>query len=62
MKKWNAPSVEELNINETANGMRGYFAEGYYGTIIGPKSQTQTEPEVEKQEEEKPSTPSDNLS
>ena len=28
MKKWNTPSITELNINETANG---YFKVGYEG-------------------------------
>ena len=25
MKKWNTPSITELNINETANGYEGPF-------------------------------------
>ena len=30
MKKWNAPSVEELNINETAYNWRGNSWDGGY--------------------------------
>ena len=38
MKKWNAPSVEELNINETAHNWRGNSWDGGYigdGQISG---------------------------
>ena len=30
MKKWNAPSVEELNINETAHNLFGNSWDGGY--------------------------------
>ena len=30
MKKWNAPSVEELNINETAHNLLGNSWDGGY--------------------------------
>ncbi len=38
MKKWNAPSVEELNINETAHNVFGNSRDGGYigdGQISG---------------------------
>lgn len=38
MKKWNAPSVEELNINETAHNWTGIYRDGGYigdGIISG---------------------------
>ncbi len=38
MKKWNAPSVEELNINETAHNWTGIYRDGGYigdGEISG---------------------------
>lgn len=38
MKKWNAPSVEELNINETAHNWTGIYHDGGYigdGQISG---------------------------
>lgn len=38
MKKWNAPSVEELNINETAHNLFGNSWDGGYigdGQISG---------------------------
>ena len=39
MKKWNTPSITELNINETANG---YFKVGYEGPfdiVLGDRKQ-----------------------
>lgn len=38
MKKWNAPSVEELNISETAHNWTGIYRDGGYigdGQISG---------------------------
>ncbi len=34
MKKWNAPEVAELNINETANGKYGFVHECQYHDCI----------------------------
>lgn len=34
MKKWNAPEVAELNIEETANGKYTACYEGKYGDCI----------------------------
>lgn len=36
MKKWNTPSISELNINETANGFIDLGFEGKYG-IVGSR-------------------------
>ena len=39
MKKWNTPSITELNINETANG---YFKVGYEGPfdiVLGDRNE-----------------------
>ena len=30
MKKWNAPAMEELNINETAHNLFGRYNDGGY--------------------------------
>ncbi|WP_154496662.1 hypothetical protein [Waltera intestinalis] len=38
MKKWNAPAMEELNINETAHNWTGIYSDGGYigdGVISG---------------------------
>lgn len=38
MKKWNAPAMEELNINETAQNWTGIYRDGGYigdGVISG---------------------------
>ena len=38
MKKWNAPAMEELNINETAHKWMGRYSDGGYigdGVISG---------------------------
>lgn len=43
MKKWNAPAVEEMNINETAHRWTGLFGDGGYigdGEISGHLSWT----------------------
>ena len=34
MKKWNAPEVAELNINETANGLFPAMYEGIFGDCL----------------------------
>ncbi len=34
MKKWNAPVVTELNINETANGLFPAMYEGFFGDCL----------------------------
>ena len=34
MKKWNAPEMVELNINETANGLFPALYEGIFGDCI----------------------------
>ena len=46
MKKWNAPSVEELNINETAHNWTGIYRDGGYigdGEISGHLSWNNSE-------------------
>mgnify|MGYP000189429734 FL=1 len=58
MKKWNAPSVEELNINETAHNLfgnswdGGYIGDGVLSGHLGWK-------EPGKQPEGKPKDPKD---
>jgi len=37
MKTWNAPEVEELNINETAGGFFKVGYEGPFDIILGDK-------------------------
>lgn len=34
MKKWNAPEVAELNINETADGLFPAMYEGIFGDCL----------------------------
>ena len=34
MKKWNAPEVAELNINETADGLFPAMYEGFFGDCL----------------------------
>ena len=34
MKKWNAPEMVELNINETANGLFPAMYEGIFGDCL----------------------------
>ncbi len=34
MKKWNAPEMVELNINETANGLFPALYEGIFGDCL----------------------------
>lgn len=46
MKKWNAPAVEEMNINETAHNWTGIYRDGGYigdGEISGHLSWTKPE-------------------
>lgn len=53
MKKWNAPAMEELNINETAHNWTGVYRDGGYvgdGVISGHLS-------WEKPEQQNPTTP-----
>ncbi len=38
MKKWNTPSITELNINETANGFLNVGFEGPYDIVFGDKT------------------------
>ena len=46
MKKWNAPAVEELNINETAHKWLGRYNDGgYIGDGILSGHNTNTKPE-----------------
>lgn len=61
MKKWNAPSVEELNINETAHNVFGNSRDGGYigdGQISGHLEWNN--PGVKP--ENKPNGPTDQLS
>lgn len=53
MKEWNTPSVEELNVTETANGI---FNTEYETFIIANDSKKPTTPEV------KPGDPENGLS
>ena len=60
MKKWNAPSVEELNINETAHNLfgnswdGGYIGDGVLSGHLGYKP--------EGKPEDKPKDPVEQLS
>ena len=45
MKNWNAPEVQELNINETAGGFVKIGLEGPFNIIFG-KEETTTPPTV----------------
>lgn len=46
MKKWNAPAMEELNINETAYWFWGKYNDGgYVGDGILSGHSTNTKPE-----------------
>ena len=38
MKKWNTPSISELNINETANGFLNVGYEGPFDIVLGDKT------------------------
>lgn len=49
MKKWNAPAVEEMNINETAHNWTGIYRDGGYigdGEISGHLSWTPVTPDT----------------
>lgn len=50
MKKWNTPSVEELNINETANG---FFNTDYESFILINDSLKKSETPDDKDDVEK---------
>lgn len=39
MKTWNAPEVEELNINETAGGFLKIGYEGPFDILFGEKEE-----------------------
>lgn len=39
MKKWNTPSITELNINETANGYFKVGFEGPFDVVFGERNE-----------------------
>lgn len=51
MKKWNTPEVTELNISETANGIKWWYNEGTREPLTG--YETKLGEEVVNQEEGK---------
>lgn len=63
MKKWNAPAMEELNINETAHKWTGIYSDGGYvgdGIISGHLSWDK--PEQPKPGQTNPDEPTNQLS
>ena len=65
MKKWNAPSVEELNINETAHNLFGNSWDGGYigdGVLSGHLGWANSEKEPGKQPGDGSQNPTDQLS
>ena len=63
MKKWNAPEVNELNINETAHNWTGIYKDGGYvgdGVVSGHLSWDK--PEDPSKPTEIPSEPENHLS
>lgn len=48
MKTWNAPEVQELNINETAGGFWKVGLEGPFNVIFGKEEETTQDPDKNK--------------